>query len=88
MPGVVDLVLGQGSCRLSFVEDQQPIQAFAAAGADPPLGWAFAVGARGGLRSTGIGASANSSSKLAVNFASRSRTRNPKPPARSPAVIR
>ena len=38
MPVVVGLVLGQDSCQLSFVEDQQPIQAFAADGADPPLG--------------------------------------------------
>jgi hypothetical protein len=33
---VVGLVIGQHAHELSFVEDQQPVQALAADGADPP----------------------------------------------------
>jgi hypothetical protein len=68
---VVVLVLGQDLDELALVEDQHPVQALAA------------DGARGGLRRTAMPESVNTASKLAVNFVSRSRTKNRKPSTRS-----
>jgi hypothetical protein len=81
----VRCVLSQNVRELSLGEDQHSIQALSADSADPPLG--VGVGLRrapGGLRNTAMPASANTASKLAMNFVSRSRTKNRNPSARSP----
>ncbi len=85
---VVSFVLGQHAGKLPLTENQHAIQAFAADRPDPAFGVGARLrGARGGLRSTTIPASANAASKFAVNFVSRSRIKNRKPSARSARPI-
>ena len=67
-------VLGQHSLEVAAVDDQHPVQQFAAHGADPsvrPI--ALARGARTGVRRMGMASLAKTASKTVVNVVSRSR---------------
>jgi hypothetical protein len=73
---------------MATVADQQPVQALGPDGTHPPFGIrAFAMGAWGGIFSTATPAAVNTAGKAALNLASRSRTRNRNPAARSPNSI-
>ena len=54
-------------------EDEDPVSAFAADGADPAFGIAFARGARTGVRRRRMASLANTASNMPVNLLSRSR---------------
>ena len=56
-------------------EDEQMVEAVLPGGADEALREAFALGERTGVRMISTPIDANTASKLAVNFVSRSRTR-------------
>ena len=69
-------ILGQHCLEVAAVEDQHPVQQFAADGADPSFGDGVGRGARTGVRRMRMSSLANTASKTAVNLASRSRIRN------------
>jgi hypothetical protein len=75
--GVVVLgVDSKGLLEAAMSDDQQPVQALGADGPDPALRVGVGVwGACTGVTSTSAPSAQNTSSKLRVNFASRSRTR-------------
>ena len=68
---VVGRVFSEDGSELAFADYQEPIQALAADGADPPL----AFGAGGGLRSISIPAPPKTASNPVVNLVSRSSRR-------------
>jgi hypothetical protein len=61
--------------EMAAPDDQQPVQAFSADRANPPFRVGVRVGRLHGVRSTSAPSDRNTSSKLRVNFASRSRRR-------------
>jgi hypothetical protein len=69
-------VLLQDRSKVAFVVDQHPVSAFGSDGAHPVLGVAIGRGVRGGVFITVTPSPAKTSSKTAVNLASRSRMRN------------
>lgn len=89
MPGVgvaveMGLVLGEDLAQVAGVHDEDPVQDFTAYAADPRSMIAFIRGACGAVSRTRIPSARKTSSNIAVNFASRSRIKNVKPPVRSP----
>ncbi len=84
---LVVLVFGQDMYELTLVADQHPVQPLVADRADPSLG--ISVGLRRTRRTsnTVMPSAANTGSKEAVNFVSRSRTKYRNGRARSPIAI-
>ncbi len=78
---VID-VLGQHRAQMPAAHDEHPVEQFPSDAAHPSLRVGVAWGACGGVRSASIPSAAKTVSNAAVNFASRSRSRNR--PARSP----
>ena len=77
MPVVVEDVLGQDLLEMAATEDEKPVQALAACGANKALrDKEFALGARTGVFTIRMPSARNTSSKPTVNFVSRSRMRN------------
>ena len=72
----VSLVLGKDAAGVTFVVDEYLVGALGADTPDEPFRVAVARGVRGGIFTLSIPAEANTASKVAVNFASRSRIRN------------
>src|SRR5437773_1801128 len=79
---VVRGVLVEDGGEVSFAGDEHPVEAFASGGADQRSAYALARGARGGVLMTSTPAAVNTVSKTAVNFASRSCSRNRRSSAR------
>ena len=73
MPVVVVPVLGEDGFEMAAAQDEEPVQALPADGADSET--AFARGALTGVLTIRIHSAAKTASKEEVNFASRSRIR-------------
>src|SRR6266571_5041251 len=86
VPVVVLDVDPKGLLKMAAPDEQQPVQALGADGADHRSAYAFAVGARTGVASTWAPSERNTSSKLRQNFASRSWSRKRTCRPRSPST--
>ena len=84
-------VVAKDCFEMVATENERPVETLFSDGPYPPVATAFARGDLTGVLITSIPSQANTSSKLAVNFASRSRikNRNDRPcSVRSPARLR
>lgn len=81
---VVGGVLGQDGAQMPFAEDQYLVGGLGLDGSDEPFRVGVRLGARGGILTVVMPASARTGSKEVVNCPARSRTRNRKSAARSP----
>ena len=69
-------VLGQDAFEVATTEDQRSVEALSADGADGAFGEGVGSGSSDGVRMMRTHSALKTSSKLEVNLASRSRTRN------------
>ena len=84
-------VVAKDGFEMMTAENERPVEALFSYGPYPPLRDRFARGDLTGVLVTSMPSEANTSSKLAVNFASRSRIKNRKDrpcSVRSPARLR
>ena len=72
MSVVVAQVDAKDTLEMAATDDQEMVEAIAPDGADPPSAWAFAFGARTGVRITLTPSERKISSKPPLNFESRS----------------